>query len=333
MKLVLVGNRGHQEYVFEGLKYLPDVHLAGISTGTPEDDPQELLTMCQQAGHHPVVYKDYLVMLDQVKPDVISIAGPFELHTEMCLQAFQRGIHVYCEKPVAITFNELERLQVAYTRSQVHFQSMMGMRYDLAFYTAWRLVRQGMIGQIRLLNAQKSYKLGLRPAYYHRRDTYGGTIPWVGSHAIDWLYWFCQVPFLSVMAHHSNQANCGFGELETSALCLFTLSSDVFASASIDFLRPEASTTHGDDRLRVVGSAGIVEVRGGAVYLHNQETQGETLLSCTCDRHVFHDFIEQIRGDGDSLISAEDVFVVTEACLRARQSADEKRLIYFGGAQ
>jgi predicted dehydrogenase len=50
-------------------------------------------------------------------------------------------------------------------------------------------IKQGSIGKVRLMNSQKSYKLGSRSEFYKHRQTYGGTIPWVGSHAIDWMYW------------------------------------------------------------------------------------------------------------------------------------------------
>jgi hypothetical protein len=51
------------------------------------------------------------------------------------------------------------------------------------------------------------------------RETYAGMIPWVGSHAIDWLYRFSGEKLKSVFAAHSTKENQGHEELETSALC------------------------------------------------------------------------------------------------------------------
>ena len=76
---------------------------------------------------------------------------------------------------------------------------------------------------MRLIDARKSYKLGKRPAYYHRRETYGGTIPWVGSHAIDWvLYFAAPRKFARVIATQSSEDNGGNGTMERSAICLFS---------------------------------------------------------------------------------------------------------------
>ncbi|WP_239633643.1 hypothetical protein [Paenibacillus sp. H1-7] len=43
----------------------------------------------------------------------------------------------------------------------------------------------------------------------------------------------------------------------------------------------------------------------------------------------FADFVRQINGEGRCLVSAEDSFNVTEACLRTLMSADEKRDVRF----
>lgn len=330
MKLCMIGNRGHNSYVWAGLQRLPQVRVVGISPGTPEDDVAPLQMACDNLGQSPEVFDDYRVMLDRLKPDVVSVVGPFELHAAMSAEALKRGIHVFCEKPVALTLEQLAMLKEVYAASDgLHFGAMMGLRYDPAFYTAWRTVQDGAVGTVRLINAQKSYKLGRRDAYYRDRATYGGTIPWVGSHAIDWIHWFSGAVFESVYATHSTQFNHDNGDLEVSALCHFTLRGEIFASASIDYLRPSTAHTHGDDRVRVMGTEGAIEVRGGAVYLINGETDGEVALPTACERQVFQDFVEHVEGKTTSLLSPDEIFAVTEACLLARQSADEGRVVAF----
>ncbi|MFZ6029519.1 MAG: Gfo/Idh/MocA family protein [Chloroflexota bacterium] len=325
MKVCIIGNRGHLNYAFAGLPVLPDVEVAAISAGTAEDDPASLQALCQKLGHAPQVYEDWKVMLARVRPQIAVVCGPFELHAAMSQAAIEQGIHVFCEKPVALSLDELARLQAAYTQADVHFAAMMGMRYEAPFYTAWQQVRAGAVGEIRLLNAQKSYRLGTRPAYYSHRETYGGTIPWVGSHAIDLIHWFSGRDFLSVTASHSRTANGGQGDLETAALCQFQMAGEVIASASIDYFRPANAPSHGDDRLRVVGDRGVIEVRGGQVYLINERQPGEVTLPLLGEQQIFCDFVARVAGNSATLLSAADAFIVTRVCLLARQSADEGR--------
>jgi predicted dehydrogenase len=323
----MIGTRGHYGLVLEGLKKIPSVRLLGIAPGNQNENMEELIKLCKRENHSPTLFEDYRKMLDKIKPDAVSICGPYELHAQMSMEAFDRNIAVFCEKPVATTLDDLARLKTSHAGPNVHFAAMMALRYDPAFYTAWNLVQEGAIGKVRLLNTQKSYKLGKRGL--HKRETYSGTIPWVGSHAIDLIRWFSGEPFISVSAVHTTKENREHGDLEISALCQFRMADDVFASASLDFFRPGNAPTHGDDRVRAIGTKGVIEVRGDEVFLINEKTKGEEKIKAACDRDIFQDFVEHIRNNKTTLLVAEDTFSVTEACLLARQSADENRIITF----
>lgn len=331
MKLCMIGNRGgHANGILDGMEKLGDVKLVGLCPGSSEDNIKSLVKWCDAHGVQPKPYDDYRQMLDEQKPDILSVFGPFERHAEMSIEAFRRGIHVMTEKPAATTLEDLARLKRAHAEAKVHLAAMMGSRYEPAFHAAWRAVQGGRIGTIRLMESRKSYKLGNRAPFYRKRTTYGGTIPWVGSHAIDWLYWFGGQRFVSVSAHHSTKFNRDHGEAEMSGLCLFEMTNEVFASTAVDYLRPDTAPSHGDDFIRVVGTDGIVEVRAGEASLTNADAQGVQMLPKICDRQIFCDFVGQIEGKVKALIGPDDVFAVTEACLLARQSADEKRVIKFG---
>jgi len=181
------------------------------------------------------------------------------------------------------------------------------------------------VGEIRLVNTQKSYKLGQRPDFYKKRETYGGTIPWVGIHAIDWIHWITEKKFLSVYATHSRLHNSGHGELETTALCHFTLEDEVFASLSIDYLRPHGAPTHDDDRMRIVGTKGIVEVINERVFLTDEKGHREVPL--VEKGQIFEDFLREIRGQGKCMVTPEDSILTTEIALKARLSADTGQIV------
>src|SRR5207244_10593595 len=117
----------------------------------------------------------------------------------------------------------------------------MFSRYDPGFATARRLIAEGAVGDVRLIDARKSYKLGKRDSFYRERSTYGGTIPWIGSHAIDWIMWLGGAAIESVTAQQSASHNDGYGTMERSAVFQFRLAGERFVSVSIDYLRPESA--------------------------------------------------------------------------------------------
>ncbi len=329
LKVCIVGSMGHFDYVLQGLRADNQAVLAGIAPGSTGEDITALEQAVEASGFNCEKFERYQEMFDQLQPDIVGIASYFNDHAAITVEALHRGMHVFVEKPVATTLDDLERVKNACRKTKVHLAAMFGLRYTPWFFTAYQAVRDGFIGNVRLINAQKSYKLGNRHSPYKQRVTYGGTIPWVGSHAVDWIYWIGGESFKSVYASHSTKYNKEHDELEVSALCQFICADEVFGSVSIDYLRPENSQQHGDDRLRVVGTKGILEVRDQKVYLLDGDSPHLRELPMLPEENIFYDFLQGIRGIHPCRISAEDSFAVTDACLRARQSADENRVISF----
>ena len=329
MKLVIIGARGHQGLVFQSLPDLPDMEVAGISAGG-DDDIAHLLEVLHDLGQAPVVFADYRQMIEKVKPDYVCIAGPFELHAAMCIEALRHNAHVFCEKPVAISLEDMDKIRTMHaSKPHLRLISMVSMRYMGSFLSAFSAVKSGKIGKVRMIDARKSYRLGQRAEYYKHFETYGGTIPWVGSHAIDWIYYFSGSRFKTIFATHTREGNFDHGDLEIAAHCQFVMQNGVLAACSIDFLRPGSASTHGDNRLRVAGSSGVLEiiedgVNDGVKLINADGTQSLPNLP---EKKIFLDFV---RGSSDNEVPSVDVrstFDLTEACLLAQKSADTGKII------
>ena len=326
LKLALIGARGHVGYVLRVLKDLPEVSVCAVSSGSSES-AEPLAGNCRNLGQDPKIYNDYISMLDNEKPDIVSVCGPFELHAKMCCDCLERNISVFCEKPIALSLEELEQIRAAYDKcdkEKVKIISMVGFRGEAPFRTAYDAVSKGLIGKVKMINTRKSYKLGNRAAYYHKRETYGGTIPWVGSHALDWILWFGKADFKSIYAVHDTADNGGNGDLEMTALVSCVLENNVMASASIEYLRPAAAPTHGDDQVRVAGTRGVVEVMHGKVTLITSEEYKE--LELLPERGIFYDFARHILYGEPCVVDAEETFELTRACLAARDFADQNKI-------
>jgi predicted dehydrogenase len=330
-KVAMIGTRGHFKTVLREMESMPSLRLIAMADGGGGDSLAPIEQWCREHGQAPKTFDDRRALLEMARPDVLVVCGPFEAHAAMCIDAIARGVHVITEKPAALTLAELDALSAACQRNpSVLVAGMMFSRYESGFWTAKHLIDSGAIGDVRLMNARKSYRLGKRDAHYHARETYGGTIPWVGSHAIDWVMWFAgDHAFQRVYATHSARDNGGNGTMERSAVCHFTLAGERFASVSVDVFRPENAPTHGDDWIRVVGTAGVIEARPGSVTLINAGNDGTKLVPVSCGRGFLRDFVAHVEGRGRMAIDTQATLALTRACLLARQSADESRVIEF----
>ena len=326
-KIAVIGSVGHFGYAVEGVRLLKETEIAGVARGCAGESMDPVTEAIHEASLSTTEYEDYRAMLDEVEPDIAVINTHFHLQAEVTAEVLRRDINAFVEKPVATSLDDLDALEAAYEASGAELIAMLGLRYDPAFFTAWQRVTGGEIGEVRLLHAQKSYRLGSRSELYKKRSTYGGTIPWVGIHAIDWIQWFGGADFISVTAGQSSKGNRDHGDLESSAACMFSLSDGVIATVNIDYFRPESAPSHGDDRIRVAGTDGVIEVRGGGVYLINGDGEGERILELADPGNIFESFASSLEGKTECLLTAADSFRATRLGLLARKSADENRQV------
>ncbi len=310
MKAVLIGLCGHSMQAYEVLKQRADVTVCGIAPGSAHEG------MTESFDPSIPFFASYTEMLDLVKPELAVVSPVFGLTAPVVIECATRGIDVFSEKPVAGTLEELDRLEQALKTSGIRFCAMHYLRYDPAFWEGARLVAEGAVGEVRLLSAQKSYRFGKRPDWFADRELFTGLIPWVGIHAIDWIYAFSRKKFLSA------NAQC-FGTPEMASSCRFEMEDGVSAVMTLDYYRPATAPTHGDDRIRCVGTEGIVEVRGGKIYLMNGD--GVRVIEPTTAPELLSSFL-----DGRDVISTEEILYLTRVALLARESADTKKTVLVG---
>ena len=327
IRVCIAGNSGHAATVTRALPRLPQVEIAGWCRTWEGEPMTEVLEDFKKLGLLPAEYPDYRTMVGAARPDVLVVDGQFGDHEEMTVWALGQGLHVYCDKPLALSLDGLERVRAAAGAAPGLLWAMQTARYDPWFYTARRLIEAGAVGEIRLLSAQKSYRLGTRAAFFRDRARQGGLIPWVAIHGIDFVRFLCPLPVEAVFARHSAVGNGGYGDLEATAQLMLALRGGVSAQVSADYLRPAHAPTHGDDRVRVVGTAGVLEVRDDKVWLTNRTHDGlapEPLLEVP---GIFEDFIHTLEGGGLGLLDAAESFEDSRLALLARDAADAGTLL------
>lgn len=336
MNIVQVGSSGHYEYALEAAKRAA-LHFTGICMG----DHSERNTTREQFRKFDFevpLYGNYIEMLENADADIVIINSFMGYNAELTIEAMKRGKHVFVEKPLATSLDTLRavireyhkantpEMLEKYGRKRVCLCGMFGILDEPQLMTAWRIASSGALGEIRLVNAQKSYKLGSREEFYSDRELYGGTIPWVAIHAIDWSWRLFGLHFTEVTARQSRTANGGNGSMEADAICLFRGSGDELVSVSVDYFRPSGAPTHGDDRIRAVGERGILEVRSGKVLVVDDEGERE-VTEYEKSGSIFAEFINEIETGNPGRVSAVGSFYSTYLALCARESADTGQTI------
>lgn len=86
-------------------------------------------------------------MIDEVKPDCVYVVTPTKLHYDMVMYALEKGCHVFCEKPFALTLEQgtamVEKAKSKGLVNQVGYHN----RYIGTFNRMKQLLSEGVIGK------------------------------------------------------------------------------------------------------------------------------------------------------------------------------------------
>lgn len=178
----------------------------------------------EKYGLQAVVYTDYLQMLDEMKPDVVHICTPHYLHASMICDALIRDVHVFCEKPVAISFQELEKIKDALKDSKAQLGVCQQNRYNASMQYVKEYLKDKPIvaasGTLMWKRDKEYYQSG---KWRGKKSTEGGGVMINQAlHTLDLLQWFCGMP-KTVKAHVSNISLQEVIEVEDTAYGLFKL--------------------------------------------------------------------------------------------------------------
>lgn len=346
LRIGMIGREGHLGYVLDELDSVRGARIAayafedgnwkynsdGIRRGGPYDLSAnrrwvESQTWSKSAPH---LYETYQEMLEKEPLDLVVVCLPFARNAFAITAAAEAGLPILTEKPVAVTLPDLEMVQKAVHDNGVRLSAMFAMRFFPNIYTMWKAVGNGEIGNPILARAQKSYKWGgSRPWYYRHREIYGSTILWVGIHAVDYVRWTTGLEVRRVGGFHSNLAHSDYAGVQDNVAISLELEGGATASITMDFLRPETAPTHGDDRLRIAGSKGILETMDpdGSVELVTERNPPRQIERLSPPASLFPDFVAELRGRGTHLIGPDEALRVTKICIVATEAADNGRVL------
>ena len=317
MRVAIIGACGHGQMVISA----KDAEIIGVCPSFLGEDVSGVLKNVTEAGNSVELFSSYTEMVERTNLDILVVDGIFNRHFEMALYGLENNINVFCEKPVAFTSTECEKLKIAEKKSTGTLWTMQTWRYEKTLFTAKKIIDQGTIGEIRMLNGQKSYKMGVRPDFYKDSALYGGTIPWVAIHAIDAVRFLCNKKLLNVYSQKSHRENNGNGTMETTTASVFFMEDEVIATVTADYYRPQSAPTHGDDRIRVVGTKGVLEIINENVYVINDSNTGKSPVELLTPPNFFEDFIATLMGSSKGLIDFEDSVASTLWAIKANESA------------
>ena len=323
IRLALAGFDGHPEEILRVLPQLPDVELVAVASEESDPDAQANVLKNRYAAKARR-YETLTQMLAAEQLDVVAICNNNGRRAAGILACAERKIHAIAEKPLALRREDLDAVYGAVKRSGIHLGMLLPMRFDPPYLAMRRIVESGAIGDVLQMDAQKSYQLGARPAWQKHAATYGSTILWIAIHSIDLMLFVGGKRFTEAA---SLQAHVGFpeaGDMQNVTASLFRMDNGGTATLRMDYLRPATASGHGDDRLRVGGSRGIVEYQESTgVTLMTGKSAPEVIRDLPRQQSVFLDFLQSVYQGTKPALSWPEIVRANEVTLAAHTAAGQ----------
>lgn len=229
----------------------PDVTLAGVA----DVDPARLEKAAAENDAEP--FADWREMIASGRLDSVAIATPSVLHAPMAIECMNAGLHVFLEKPIALTLVEADRvIETARATKRV---LTVGHQYRVhrLHRTTKKLIDEGVIGRPRQIlwtwaQSRDEEYYAHYPWRQNWKDAGGGVTMHSLSHDLSVLSWLVGAP-VEVSALAVNQKHDAETEDIMSASVLFDGGAVATLTASVN--RPHSHVVR-----QIIGDRGMIEI-------------------------------------------------------------------------
>jgi len=198
----------------------------------------------------PRWFESYEAMLADPDIDVVYNSLPNSLHAEWAIKAMQAGKHVLCEKPIAVTVEQVDAMAAAAHKAGVVLAEAFMYRHHLQTLRVKELVESGAIGELRLVHGSFTYNL-TRPGDVRLDPALDGGSIWdVGCYPISYARTVIGAEPVEVFGWQV----IGPTGVDVTFVGQMRFTGDVIARFDSSFRMPDRA------HMQVVGSKGIIDV-------------------------------------------------------------------------
>jgi len=209
-------------------------------------------------------YTDVGTMLADAPIDACYICSPPHVHLEQVQACAEAGVHIFCEKPLALHADQAEKMVAAAEEHGVKFGIAFMMPFHHLTGEAQRLIAAGAVGQVVSVRVQFGFTYPPREeAFRHSRELHaGGAFMDVGCHATDLAERVVDSKVASVMAMAGNVVY-EYEGVEDSCLALYEFDNGTFGYVDAYFSCSPQNLVEVNGTDGVLLAEGIIGVTNG----------------------------------------------------------------------
>ncbi|WP_159885061.1 Gfo/Idh/MocA family protein [Paenibacillus puerhi] len=285
------------------------------------------------------VYTDYRTLLEEVKPDAVSVCTPNAIHAEVTIAAAKVGAHVLVEKPMAATTAEADAMIQAAEAAGVHLMVGHNQRLMPPHVKAKEILESGKLGKVLTFRTSfghpgpERWSVDGRESWFFRKpEAVMGAMGDLGVHKSDLIRWLLADEVSEVAAFVDTRHKEGT-DVDDNATCILRMKSGAIGTlvASWTYYKGEDNSTvlWCENGVMKIGTDPqdqvIVELRDGTIEKYNVggiSTNEQQLTS-----GVIREFVEGILSGTPPRISGEEGKRSLNVILAAFESQDTGKIV------
>lgn len=237
-------------------------HARGSSTlaALISSDATKLRKLGQRYGIERLCsYEQFDECMASGEVDALYLALPNHLHAEYTVRAAKHGVHVLCEKPMAVTEKDCLTMIRACEKNDVRLMIAYRLHFEKANLATIRLVQSGKIGEPRIFNSV--FTMDVKAGDIRlRAETGGGTLYDIGIYCINAARYLFRDEPIEVLGVSARRDTERFAEVEEMFSATLRFPDDRIANVVCSFGAKDCA------EYRVVGTKGHIRLEPAYEY-------------------------------------------------------------------
>lgn len=259
--------------------------------------------------------------------DGVIVATPPNSHIEISRACYEHGLHVLCEKPLAKSADEVERLMTM-KKDNVHLAVGMVRRMNPSSRLMKQFVQSGQIGKVTGFKVEEGSEFNwpLQTPHLFSTNGFGGILVDTGTHIFDLLSWCFDASAIQIDLCRDDN----WGGVESNVFVeavMKTAIGDISGTIDLSFTRtlPNLITIYGERGKIEIPARGANEIK---FYPSWNENEYLIIRSSMVDSGVrFNPFKAQIESFAKSILDNRIEYVTIGEALQTIRAIERCRAI------
>jgi len=239
-----------QAAVLPAFKHANNSELVALVSGDPEK-LRKLSTQYQVPQTY--LYEDYEECLRSGDVDAVYIALPNHMHSEFTLRAAYYGVHVLCEKPMAVFESECHRMIEAAEENHIKLMIAYRLHFEKTNLEVLKKIRAGVLGEPRIFNSLFTMQV-TDDNIRLKANTGGGNLYDIGIYCLNAARNIFEAEPIEVAAFTANNGESRFREVNEMTSVILRFPEERLATFTCSFGAADTSS------YEIIGTKGSLKV-------------------------------------------------------------------------